>query len=39
MSSDDNGQDLTNYNFAADGFRAANTANDVYLGGGGECNI
>ena len=35
MASDDNGQDLTNYNFAQDGFRAANTNNDVYLPSGG----
>ena len=35
MSSDDNGQDLTNYNFNQDGFRAANTTNDVYLATGG----
>ena len=36
MSSDDNGQDLTNYNFATDGFRTANAAsNDVYLATGG----
>ena len=31
MSSDDNGQDLTNYNFATDGFRTAATTNDVYI--------
>ena len=38
MSSDDNGQDLTNYNFNQDGFRTANTTNDVYLATGGtEC--
>ena len=36
MSSDDNGQDLSNYNFANDGFRAANTANDVDIATGGE---
>ena len=35
MSSDDNGQDLTNYNFNQDGFRAANTTNDVYMATGG----
>ena len=36
MASDDNGQDLTNYNFASDGFKAANTgANDVYMATGG----
>ena len=38
MSSDDNGQDLTNYNFNQDGFRAANTTNDVYLATGGSCS-
>ena len=37
MSSDDNGQDLTNYSFATDGFRTANAAsNDVYLATGGK---
>ncbi len=35
MASDDNGQDLTNYNFGQDGFRAANSTNDVYLATGG----
>jgi hypothetical protein len=36
LSSDDNGQDLTNYNFSTDGFRTANTtANEVYLATGG----
>ena len=35
MTSDDNGQDLTNYNFATDGFRTANSANDVYIATGG----
>ena len=35
MASDDNGQDLTNYNFATDGFRAANSTNEVYLATGG----
>ena len=37
MASDDNGQDLTNYNFASDGFKAANTGgpNDVYMATGG----
>ncbi len=46
MSSDDNGQDLAGYNFATDGFRAANAggggaaagggAGDVYMATGGE---
>ena len=32
LSNDDNGQDLTNYNFATDGFRMVTTpTNDVYL--------
>jgi len=36
LSSDDNGQDLTNYNFDNDGFRTSNaTSNDVYLATGG----
>ena len=39
MSSDDNGQDLTNYNFNQDGFRAANTTNDVYLATGGTIRL
>jgi len=38
MSTDDNGQDLNGYNFAADGFRAAATAagagGDVYMAAG-----
>ena len=34
MSSDDNGQDLSNYNFASDGFRSANSTNDMYLATG-----
>ena len=34
MSSDDNGQDLSNYNFATDGFRTNNAQNEVYLGQG-----
>lgn len=34
MSSDDNGQDLSNYNFATDGFRNANCTTDVYLASG-----
>jgi hypothetical protein len=36
MSSDDNGQDLSNYNFATDGFRNANTSSDMYLATGGK---
>ena len=36
MSSDDNGQDLSNYNFASDGFRNANASSDMYLATGGE---
>lgn len=35
MASDDNGQDLTNYNFATDGFKTAGTAQDVYMATGG----
>ena len=35
MSSDDNGQDLSNYNFASDGFRNANNSSDMYLATGG----
>jgi len=34
MSSDDNGQDLSNYNFATDGFRNANSSSDMYLATG-----
>ena len=36
MSSDDNGQDLSNYNFASDGFRNANASSDMYLATGGK---
>ena len=36
MSSDDNGQDLSNYNFATDGFRNANSSSDMYLATGGK---
>ena len=40
MSSDDNGQDLANYNFVTDGFRTANApANDVYMATGGKLNF
>ena len=43
MSSDDNGQDLSNYNFAADGFKTAagggvggvHGGADVYMATGG----
>jgi len=39
MATDDNGQDLSGYNFAADGFRAAAAdaagAGDVYMAAGG----
>lgn len=35
MASDDNGQDLSSYNFASDGFRTANSGNEVYLATGG----
>ena len=37
MSSDDNGQDLAGYNFATDGFRAANAGGGgaAAAGGGG----
>ena len=38
MSSDDNGQDLSNYNFATDGFRNANSSSDMYLATGGRKN-
>ena len=34
MSSDDNGQDLAGYNFATDGFRAANSGGAAAAGGG-----
>ena len=30
MSSDDNGQDLSNYNFASDGFRNTTASTDMY---------
>ena len=39
MSSDDNGQDLSNYNFATDGFRNANSSSDMYLATGGKIKI
>ena len=35
MASDDNGQDLSGYNFTTDGFRTANTTTDVYMATGG----
>ena len=34
-ASDDNGQDLSTYNFATDGFKTANSAQDVYMATGG----
>jgi len=34
MSSDDNGQDLSNYNFQSDGFRNANNSSEMYLATG-----
>ena len=40
LSNDDNGQDLTNYNFATDGFRMVTTpTNDVYLATAGTFNL
>ena len=36
MSSDDNGQDLSNYNFQSDGFKTANNSSDMYLATGGK---
>ena len=36
MSSDDNEQDFSNYNFASDGFRNANASSDMYLATGGK---
>ena len=35
MASDDNGQDLSGYNFGTDGFRNANATTDVYMASGG----
>ena len=35
MASDDNGQDLSGYNFGSDGFRNANATTDVYMATGG----
>ena len=35
MASDDNGQDLSGYNFGSDGFRTANATTDVYMATGG----
>merc|ERR1719468_157295 len=35
VSSDDNGQDLANYNFATDGFRANPANPEVFMAGGG----
>ena len=35
MASDDNGQDLSGYNFVTDGFRTANASTDVYMATGG----
>ena len=39
MSSDDNGQDLSNYNFQSDGFRNANNSSEMYLATGGNEKI
>ena len=35
MASDDNGQDLSGYNFGSDGFRTATNTTDVYMATGG----
>ena len=35
VASDDNGQDLTSYNFHTDGFRTNATSTEVYLATGG----
>ena len=35
MASDDNGQDLSGYNFGSDGFRNTNATTDVYMATGG----
>ena len=35
VGSDDNGQDLTNYNFHTDGFRTNAATTEVYLATGG----
>ena len=35
VASDDNGQDLSSYNFHTDGFRTTATSTEVYLATGG----